>query len=152
MSESRWFRFWYLWLLVACAMQVVLGYTVALAIDTPLWAWHQGPMAESLWGTPAVPDAASGYRAYAMGMLGPTISSWAVALLFVVIVPFRRRQRWAWWCLATSVLAWFPVDTVISLREGIWINVLFNASGLTMIALPLAATFRQFHGRQARAM
>ena len=147
MPQSRWFRFFWLWLAIACASQAALGYLIVFTIDTPLWSWHQEPMAEVFWGTPDVPAAVQGYRHYAMGMLGPTITAWAVALLFVVLVPFRRGERWAWWCIAASLAVWFPLDTAISIAEAIAINVWFNIGGLAMIAIPLAATFRDFHRR-----
>jgi len=148
-GDSPWFRGLWLWLLVALAGQAVLGYTIAFAIETPLWSWHQDPMAAALWpgdGEPAVPAVVAGYRRHAMGMLGPTLSAWAVALLVVVAIPFRRREPWAWWCLAVSLMAWFPFDTAISIVEGIWINVVFNLTGFAMIAIPLAGTYRHFRG------
>ncbi len=142
--ESRWFRFWWRWLLVACVGQILLGFTITFAIDTPLWSWHQTPMAETLWDTSEVPANLEAYRRFTMGMLGPTVSAWAVALFFVTLVPFRRGEGWSWWCIAAATMIWFPFDTVISVQEEIWVNVVFNCSGLALIALPLAATYRCF--------
>lgn len=139
---SPWFRVFWIWLLCAFAGQAALGYSVAFAIETPLWSWHQEPMAESLWSQSQVPALVADYRRHAMGMLGPTIASWAVALFFVTAVPFRRREPWAWWCIAVSLMAWFPFDTAVSMLEGVWSNVAFNVAGFAMTAIPLAATYR----------
>ena len=128
-------------LLVVFAFQGAVGYSVALAIDTPLWSWHQERVALALWDDAAYGERTDAYRQWVMALLGGTIASWAVAMLWVVAIPMRRREPWAWWAIVTSALAWFFVDTAISFRHGVDVNVLFNLLALAMIALPLALTW-----------
>jgi hypothetical protein len=82
-----------------------------------------------------------------MSIWGPTQAAWAVALFWVSVGPFARREPWAWWCIATSLLAWFLVDTPWSWIHGVWLNVGFNVAALMGVGVPLLATWRRFGGR-----
>jgi hypothetical protein len=104
-------------------------------------------VAEALWSTSEFPAEVEPFRGFIMGVLGATMASWAVALLFVVVWPFARRERWAWWCVVVSVCSWAPVDTGLSLAHGVTVNAMFNAMALVMLAIPLAATWRIGAGR-----
>jgi hypothetical protein len=137
-------RFWRAWLLVALAIQTAAGYAVAFLHDTALFAWHQDRVGLALWGSVDFPSEAARFRAWSFALLGGTMASWGVALLWVVARPFARREPWAWWAVVTSLAAWFPVDTALSAAHGVWVNVAFNAAALLMLAIPLAATRRWF--------
>jgi hypothetical protein len=128
-------------LLVAFSMQALVGYSVAFAIDTPLWAWHQDRIASTLWGDPAFSAETHAFRAWAMALVGATIASWAVAMCWVVAIPLRTGARWSRWAILTSTLAWFFVDTGISAAHSLHINVAFNVLAVAMIAVPLALTW-----------
>lgn len=134
--------FWRAWLLVALSGQAVMGLVIAFGYAVvPGLGWHRRGVAESLWGGEVFAPQAEVFRDFIMAVLGATMASWAIALLFVVAVPFARRERWSWWCLAVSVAVWFPVDTGMSLAHGVVVNAVFNLSALTMLAIPLAATW-----------
>ncbi len=134
-------RIGWTFLLLGLTVQALVGFSIALALDTPLWSWHQDRVGISLWGEAEYAKETRRYRAWAMAVIGGTIASWAVALLWVVAVPLRGGERWAWWAVATSTLAWFSIDTSLSALHGIGINVLFNLGALAMIGLPLAMTW-----------
>ena len=137
------FRFWRAWLLVALAVQALAGYAIAFGYASlSAFAWHREGTAQALWSSSSFPAEVEPFRDFIMGVLGATMVSWAVALIFVVAVPFARRERWAWWCVTISVLSWAPVDTSISLAHGVRVNALFNLMGIAMLAIPLAATWR----------
>ena len=102
------------------------------------------PVAEALWGSPVMQPETAQYRAWVMSIFGPTLMGWTVALFFVVRGPFRRGERWAWWCVAASTLVWGLPDTAWSLTHGVNINVALNVFALVMVALPLWTTRRAF--------
>ena len=79
-----------------------------------------------------------------MSIFGPTLSAWAAALLYVALKPFKAGEPWAWHCMAVSLAIWFVPDTVFSVTNGIWTNVLFIMVGFIMVALPLAFTRKAF--------
>lgn len=71
---------------------------------------------------------------------------WGVALLFVVRGLFARGAPEGWQILTVSVVAWFIPDTAFSLWSGFWQNALLNITFFILFAVPLAETYRVFHG------
>jgi hypothetical protein len=150
MSETR-FRLWQRLLLGALCLQALTGYAVALGLGSSIFEWHQSRVAVALWGNSEFGPELHAYRSWIAALLGSTMAAWAVALAFVVAIPFARRERWAFGCVLASIAAWFPVDTFISWRHGVWVNVLFNLGALVMLLLPLAATWPAFFKPKAGA-
>jgi hypothetical protein len=125
-------------LLAGFALQLVLGHLVAFGLGGPMFAWHQDRVAEALWGTSEYDPYTAAYRGWIQALVGGTMISYAWAMLFIVAVPLRKRERWAVWAIIVATLNWFAIDTTISAVHGVWINVAFNASAMVMIAIPLA--------------
>jgi hypothetical protein len=138
--SDRWFHAWRRVLLLGLFVQAAVGYLVAFAYPTPALAWHADGVARDLWGAPDYPDAVLAYRGFLMGVLGATIAGSALVTAWVVAVPFARRERWAWGCVATALLAWAPVDVGLSLAHGVVTNAVFDVVPIVMLAAPLIAT------------
>jgi len=118
--------------------QIGVGLSAAFAYEGGLWAWHRQRLARELWDLGEVPHQAIPLMRQLTAMLGATIACWALAMVFLVLVPLRRRERWAWWCIAASTALWFVVDTGLSASHAATTNVLFNCAAAIMIAVPLA--------------
>jgi len=125
-------------LLIGFLGQVPLGLSVAFGYRWSIWGWHRRRMAEALWGTATIPAEAWPVADQLLAMLGATMACWGLAMAFVVAVPLRRREPWAWWCVASSALLWFTVDTGLSAAHGVWVNVAFNCAAGVMIGAPMA--------------
>lgn len=80
-----------------------------------------------------------GYLRLMYGTLGAVIFGWMLTLAGIVVGPLRPRERWAWSTVASSVAAWFVVDTGLSLALGYVGHALFNLGFVLALALPLAA-------------
>ena len=128
----------WLGLLLALIGQGLGGYAMAFGFDGPLFRWHQDPTAVALWGEATYSAETAAYRHWIQGAMGATLAAWSVACAWLCVVPLRRGERWAWWAIVTSLLAWYPLDTALSLRDGVWINAAVNTAALTGMALPLA--------------
>ena len=118
--------------------QVPLGLSVAFGYDGPLWSWHRARLAKTFWYMDDVPDIAAPIMNQLAAMLGATMTSWGFAMGCLVVGPIRRREAWAWRCVVASVGLWFVVDTYLSWRHGVWINVAFNIAALAMMGIPLS--------------
>ena len=95
---------------------------------------------ESIWRRPDLPADVVLYHRFVHAVLGATIASWALALVFVVRHALAAREPWAWWCVLCSTLIWFVPDTAASLYFGVWPNAVFNVVCLGSFAVPLALT------------
>ena len=135
--------FWQRWLIVTTVF--VLVFSIAMVvIPEPMQRmfsllYYSSPENIDAFGAPAV--------AYAMllqGVLGAVMFGWGVALLLVLLGPFRRGSREGWTIVAVSLAAWFIPDTTFSLWSGFWQNAALNLVFLVFFAIPLAATHRAF--------
>ena len=120
------------------------GVAVALFPNAPfLDSWNAG-VARAFYGE-AEPAEAAAFRAFVLGPLGATIAGSYLLQAFGAGVPFRRRERWAWWASAGALALWFTVDSALSLAHGAAFNVLrINLVPLAVFVPPLAATRQAF--------
>lgn len=88
---------------------------------------------------------AVGYLKFTFGVLGAVMVGWMVVILRLLLGGFRRGEREAWDTIALSIVIWYVVDTAFSLAMGYPANAVFNTLVFIAFAIPLGATYRQFH-------
>lgn len=134
--------FWWRWLLVVTVgvMLFSLGFIVLPDVMQSLFNWM-------FFATPQARfDAeATHYLKFTYGVLGAVMAGWMTALLSILLRSFCRGEREAWDTITLSLLIWFVIDTPFSLAMGFPQNALFNVLFLVLFAVPLGATYRQFH-------
>ena len=70
-------------------------------------------------------------------------------MVFLLIEPFKRRERWSYVALWAGLLSWFVIDSAVSLFYGAVYNVtLINLVALVSIGLPLLMTAPAFKKSQ----
>jgi hypothetical protein len=87
------------------------------------------------------------YVAFVFRVLGAVIVGWMVALAGITVVPLRRREPWAWWTVASSMVLWFTVDTGMSIAVGQHSHAAFNLAFLFAMAVPLGGIGMQLRAR-----
>lgn len=132
------FDFWQRWLGVISALVAVFGVGMALLNRTVLFSPIDGLVNPVFWGS--VSESASRFQGWIYGVLGATMAGWGVCMTFVVVYPFRRREPWAWNCLAAGIALWYMVDTGLSAVYGVTFNVVFNTVLMLLVAVPLFFT------------
>ena len=136
--------FWFRWLLAVIVGAMLFGISMILAPGFirrffSLLAYTSANGMESRFGTAAV-----AYITLIHGVLGAVMFGWGMALLMVLLGPFRRGSREGWLILSVSVAVWFVPDTLFSLWTGFWQNAVFNLVFALLFAIPLAATYGVF--------
>ncbi len=135
------FEFWYRWLLVVSVVFGLVGVLVALAPESFFFAHWNAALAEVFFAG-EVPAEAAHLKTFLLGPLGGTIAGSYVLQLAIVLGPFRKRERWAHVALTASLLAWFCIDSTVSLMHGAVFNVLLiNLPALIGTGLPLVFTW-----------
>ncbi len=144
MTDAR-FEFFRKWLVVANVIAVCVGLLVAFASESIVFDVYNHYTREVYFaGVEASADTARMMR-WLFGVIGGTIVGFHVIMIFLAVSPFRRRERWAHRAMVAGMLAWFVIDSALSLREGALHNVLLiNIPALVMIGIPLVATWREF--------
>ena len=135
------FRFWQRWLQCVSAASALFGLVFVLAPDSSLLAGYNQQVVNAFHGDGAAAGAVAQQR-WAISVIGSSMLGWGILLTWVATVPFARREAWAWHAIAWSVLAWIVGDSIVSLRAGVSLEVLFNAIVAVLIALPLAMTWK----------
>ena len=144
--QSR-FLFWWRWLVVVTLGVLLFGITLIVAPEFTRRFFglllFSSPESLAGFGAPAV-----AYITLVHGVLGAVMVGWGVALLFVLLGPFRQRSKQGWRALVVSLLAWFVPDTALSLWSGFWQNAALNLVFAVLFAIPLAATAGVFNEKR----
>ena len=138
------FWLWQRWLLIVGVIISIFGVMLALFSQTALFAFFNQQINPIFWGTVDLPANAQAFQPWIYGVLGAVMAGWGIFTTFIVRYPFKRKEQWAWTCLTSGVLAWFVIDTFISLSFKVYFNAAFNAVLLIGIMLPLVFSRKYF--------
>ncbi len=138
-------KFWSNWLVGVSIFGIVFGVVLLLpgGLQTVLAQWAY----DALAGPGAYAELTAGQLAnqrLLYGIMSAVMIGWFMLIAWLALIPFRRGERWAWLALDSSLLAWFVLDSIISVQNGFAQNVIINLVFLVLFAIPLAATWRQF--------
>jgi len=128
--------FWRRWLIADSLLILSLG---AFLISMSAMPNPAGDPFTSPFWKEGVTDGARGFYAWAFGVWGATLAGWGTTLLFIALYPLKKREAWAFNCLAVSIAVWYPVDTYISLYFGVVLNGVLNTVLLLLVLVPLLA-------------
>jgi hypothetical protein len=143
MNEGK-FALWQKWLLIVGAIIAVFGVMLALFGGTALFSIMNQQVSPVFWGAIDTPANAKDFQQWIYGVLGATMAGWGIFTIFIAHYPFKRKEQWAWTCLASGVLVWFVIDTTISLNFKVYFNAAFNTALLIAVMLPLAFSRKHF--------
>ncbi|MFC1718730.1 hypothetical protein ACFL6S_34075 [Candidatus Poribacteria bacterium] len=138
------FSFWLRWLLVVGVTICIFGIIMAFLSGTVLFKPLNSQINPVFWDTKDVDGAVKGYQQWIMGVLGATMTSWGIFVLFIVHYPFRNKEKWSWNCLIAGLLVWFFIDNSISLYFRVYFNAIFNTILFVLVMLPLVFTRKCF--------
>ena len=140
------FLFWQKWLLALGGVIVVFGLALAVFNQTPVFdVLFNRQVNPTFWTEAEITPQIRAFQQWAYGVLGATMAGWGVFVVFIAHEPFRRRERWAWNCLAFGIGLWFMVDTTLSIAASVIFNAAFNSLLLVLVLLPLLATRSYFN-------
>ncbi len=140
----RRFLFCQRWLLALGVIIVVFGVALAFLYSTPLFDIFRTQIDPVFWGAGELTGGTIAFQQWIYGVLGATMAGWGVCIAFIAAVPFKRKEKWAWNCLALAVSLWFVIDTFLSWRFGALFNVAFNVLIFLAAMLPLLLSRRDF--------
>jgi hypothetical protein len=114
------------WLLALGAIIAVFGVVLAFLYPTSLFDIFRTQIDLVFWAAGELTSGTALFQQWIYGVLGATMAGWGVCLALIAAAPFKRKEKWAWNCLALAVSLWFVVDTFLSWRFGALFNVIFN--------------------------
>lgn len=76
-------------------------------------------------------------QTWLVSVLGATMVAWGAMMLFLILFPLQRKEKWSWNALMVSVVLWFCIDTFISSYHHSLINVVVNTIFFLQFIAPL---------------
>ena len=151
MQNTKSLNFWSNWLLGVADFTILFGLLMVFSPnffrETMFRIYTDFFYTDGTYATLSSADI--NFQAVFYGITGGVMIGWAVLMAFIIHVPFRRGEKWAWLALDASLVTWFVLDTYASIRFGMSINVMLNVGFAVLFIIPLAATYRQFFGATA---
>jgi hypothetical protein len=138
------FLLWQRWLMTLGVIIVVFGVALAFLYPTPLFDIFRTQIDPVFWSAGELTVGIASFQQWIYGVLGATMAGWGVCIAFIAAVPFKRKEKWAWNCLAIAVSLWFVIDTFLSWRFGALFNVVFNVLIFLAALVPLLFSRKYF--------
>ncbi len=136
---------WDVWLVALAAGVALAGFLLAaFPASGPVNALVNGFADPVFWPTRGPPPSMVAYRNWVFGVTGAVMGGWGMLMVWVVLGPFRKRRRWAWFAIALPLSCWYVVDTLASLAHGVVSNAILNTGLLLLFLPPLSTTARDF--------
>lgn len=68
------------------------------------------------WESGIVPPKTKAFYHWVFGMYAAMATPWALFIVLVAWYPFKRKEKWSWYCLFSCISVWYIIDTVFSLH------------------------------------
>ncbi|MBD2499015.1 hypothetical protein [Anabaena azotica] len=140
---NSWFRFWWYWLIIVTCAGILFSLSLIITPDF-MQQYFDAMFASTIPTHNTFGEAEYSYIKFLYGLLGAIMVGWTVALLYILLKPFRRGEIEGWFAMTASILVWFTIDSSFSVSSGFWQNAVFNVAFLVFYAIPLAATYQNF--------
>lgn len=124
---------------------VIGGLLLPFLINTPLFATYNTVVYQTLG---VERTAQNSNINFLLGLFGPTIASWGILFFHVVTTTFSKPDKKGWWTILLACLAWAPLDSLLSIQMGIYINGLIDLIVFAMILVPLFMARKYFFRSQ----
>lgn len=137
-------KFWLGWLKITMWMVVIAGIFLALFSEYFFTEFVNGKLNKVFFsGIPPVHQVEL-LKKWMLGLAGAVMIGWGLSMQFVVSIPFKQGEQWAWRAIFYPVLAWYIIDSSISAYFGVGFNVLINSILFLQIVAPLLFLRSQF--------
>jgi len=139
------FDFWQKWLIYANIMTIGVGLIVAFWGNGIFLEIHNHYSRALIFSGQPFTLEAMHLKNWLFGIIGGTIVGFHVLMLFIIIHPFKNRERWSYYSLWAGLLSWFVIDSSVSWFYGAIHNIiLINLVALVLIGVPLVMTRKYF--------
>jgi len=138
------------WLQAGLVLSLLMSGVLMFFPTGPLMTTYNATYEATFWGGRPLPPEALRHHAFLMGVTAAGVIGWVVTLWFVVAIPWRKRERWAWHAVFWGVLAWGGVDLLLCLAFGNVGEAVFASAGAGSLLLPTLLARRHFSTADGR--
>ena len=139
-------QFWQRWLLAITILIIIFGILLIIFNESALFNWLFNDRVEAIFWPDISPTTGMiQFQRWLYGVLGAVMVGWGITMAFILAVPFRRGERWAWYSITVSIGSWYILDTAVSIYYQATFNAVFNTLILLLFLPPLLSTWKRFH-------
>ncbi len=135
------FNFWQKWLVLFGIITMVFG---VILMTPAMFNVEFSYISAAFWEAGVVPEEAREFYNWVFGLFAAMSIAWALFIVLVACYPFKKKEKWSWYCLFICISVWFVIDTIFSLSFGVYANALNNCLFYVLLILPLIFTKREF--------
>ncbi|MCP3900446.1 MAG: hypothetical protein GY707_12110 [Desulfobacteraceae bacterium] len=139
------FNFWQKWLFGFGIYIIVFGLALVFFSDSKLFDFIYNSKIDPVFFKDSLAKEALGFRTWIYGVLGAVLAGWGVFISYIAFYPFRKKEKWAWWCVLLGGAVWIIPDMIFSLKFKVFINVISNITLYILMMLPVVFTYHDFH-------
>jgi hypothetical protein len=150
--DDKIFHLLWCWLMAVVGLSFLMALTLILQPATSLYAEYNATYARAFWGQATLPPEALRQHQFTMGVVGAGVIGWIVSLAWILAVPFRRRERWAFWSCVSAIGIWVLLDVAICLWFAVWGDLVFVSAAAAGFAVPLVLSARFFRDARSASM
>ena len=89
------------------------------------------------FATAEFPPHLFGLYWWLMTTMGAGVMGWSLTLIYLVAVPFGRRERWAHNCLVLRLATWVVLDVAIAMHFRVTGELVYLSAVAVGLAIPL---------------
>jgi len=145
----KYIQFWHKWLLTVTILIILFGILLMVPNKPELFDRLFNDHIETIfWSDTPITTGIVHFQRWLYGVLGATMIGWGIMMAFIIAIPFRRGERWAWYSIFFGIGGWYILDTAVSVMYHADFNAFFNSLILLLFLPPLLFTYSSFHTKQ----
>ncbi|OHD30880.1 MAG: hypothetical protein A2086_06320 [Spirochaetes bacterium GWD1_27_9] len=117
-----------------------IGLFIVFFNNTPLFSIINKLIDPIFWTNEIISNGTLRYKSFSWGYIGMLNAIWGLYLYFIVKFALMKREKWAWMCIAVSIIIWFILDTWFSISNDLYFNVIVNILFMVSFIIPLILT------------
>ena len=145
----RRFNFWQKWLFILGILICLGGLSFAFSSFT---TFEFAGINSVFWPKGGMPPGVRVFQGWVYGVCFALTVVFGLFIVFIAKNSFKKKEPWAWNCLATCILTWFVIETFFSIYYGVYSIVWNSVFQLVLLMLPLIFTRKYFKPRQEKSI
>jgi len=142
------FNFWQKWLVCFGIYIIVFGLALAFFSDFKLFDFVYNNQIDPVFFKDSLTKETLNFRTWIYGVLGAVLAGWGVFITYIAFYPFKKKEKWAWYCILLGSTFWIIPDMLFSIKFRVWVNVFSNILLYVLIMIPVIFTYHDFHKKR----
>lgn len=129
--------FWFGWLKVAAIVCIAFGAFMAIFNQAQIFNFMNVHIENAFYSGIQIPENIAQLQGWLIGIAGASMAGWGLMMLFLIHFALRKKDKWAWNAMFYSILLWFSIDTILTIKYEASFNIVINLIFFLQFLAPL---------------